>query len=132
MHYDKFSVELCREHPRKIFVFGDNLRRKGTRGQAAIRNEPNAFGVATKIAPLMSPPAFFEDNDQYLPVIADDLFKIKTAYHGFDSPYTAIVFPTMGLGTGLAKLQEKSPTMWDGLGWLLYQYFGYINGDHSE
>ena len=41
--------EFVRNHPDFIFVFGDNLAKKGLGGQAReMRGEPNAVGIATK------------------------------------------------------------------------------------
>ena len=54
-----FTERLLRENPHKIFVFGDNMKRYGKRGQAVIRDEPNAYGVATKRYPSMDNWAFF-------------------------------------------------------------------------
>ena len=48
-----YTPGLLRSMPEKIFVFGDNLLQRGTKGQAAIRGEPNAVGVPTKRAPSM-------------------------------------------------------------------------------
>lgn len=127
MCHDKFSVSLCRDHPQKMFVFGDNLQRKGKGGQAVIRDEPNAYGIATKLAPLMSPPAFFPNTDEYIPAIDHDILRIKRDYHTMHKGYSAIVFPVDGLGTGRARLSDVSPTMWDGLNRLLYHHLGYRN-----
>lgn len=128
MTHDKFSTDLCRQHPNKMFVFGDNLQRLGKGGQAVIREEPNAFGIATKVAPLMSPPAFFKDDLRNLDAIEADILNIKTEYIKLWSPYTAIVFPLNGIGTGLARLQESAPRVWDGLNWLLLEHLNYQNG----
>lgn len=128
MAHDRFSVDLCRQHPNKLFVFGDNIQRRGKGGQAIIRDEPNAFGIATKVAPLMSPPAFFQDDINNLDAIEADILKIKIEYIKLWSTYTAIVFPLNGIGTGLARLQETAPMVWDGLNWLLQKHLGYQNG----
>lgn len=131
MIHNRFTPELCQEHQQKLFVFGDNLQRKGKRGQAAIRDEQNAFGIATKIAPLMSPPAFFGNDDTYLPDVIKDIRLIYDTYHAPWSRYTAVVFPAQGLGTGLARLPETSPTMWSSLCQLLHHFFGYNNGQNQ-
>lgn len=56
-----FSIEQCLHNPDKIYVFGDNLIKKGLGGQAQIRNCPNAFGISTKRFPSMSLDSFFSD-----------------------------------------------------------------------
>lgn len=39
-----FSVEDCNNHPKDIYIFGDNLIGEGCSSQAVIRNCCNAFG----------------------------------------------------------------------------------------
>jgi hypothetical protein len=48
LHY---TAELLVAHPHTLFVFGDNVQRYGKGGQAMIRDEPNALGVATPPSP---------------------------------------------------------------------------------
>ena len=38
-----------------IFIFGDNDIEKGKKGQAIIRNMPNALGIPTKKLPSLKP-----------------------------------------------------------------------------
>ena len=38
-----YKVKDLKNNPNKIFVFGDNLKRKGEGGQAIIRGEENAY-----------------------------------------------------------------------------------------
>lgn len=45
------TKDFLQEHPRCIFVFGDNLARRGHGGAAALRDSSNAYGFVTKIAP---------------------------------------------------------------------------------
>lgn len=120
---ERFSVNLCRNHPDKIFVFGDNLDRSGRGGQAIIRYEPNAFGVPTKRFPRMHESAFFSDQDCERKHVTDSLrrlWQLGQSKH--------IVFPTDGLGTGLAKMREKSPLIYTEMCEILLNHFGYKNG----
>lgn len=100
---NKITPETCRQHPEIVFVFGDNLIQKGKAGQACIRDEPNAFGIPTKRLPSMSEHAFFSDQPDELCAVVQSL----TFLLGL-SESRRIVFP-MELGTGLAKMPEKSP-----------------------
>ena len=50
-----------RQNPKHVFVFGDNLLRKGYGGAAILRNEPNVYGFVTKKAPTNNP------SDSYTP-----------------------------------------------------------------
>lgn len=58
---DNLTVELCRNNPAKIFVFGDNLAGTGMAGQH--RKQPNAFGIPTKRYPSMHDGSFFSDSE---------------------------------------------------------------------
>ena len=118
----RYTNEDVKANPNKIYVFGDNTKRVGTGGQAQIRNNPNAMGIATKLAPSMDETAFMTDKDldKNKSIIDKDISKIK-------STRKTIVFPKDGLGTGLAKLKEKAPKTYQYLKEKLLQEFGFNN-----
>ena len=95
--------------PDKVFVFGDNLQRRGLGGQAReMRGEPNAVGIPTKKAPSMAESSFFTDKDyemfrQHVKPNVDFLL-------AFDG---TIVWPQDGIGTGLAQLPERASKIWE-------------------
>lgn len=118
--YEQYTSELLRNNPGKIYVFGDNMKRYGKRGQAVIRDEPNAFGVATKRYPSMDDWAFFSDKyDEYEAVVSDlrELYTLGKKH--------TVVFPSAGIGTGLAKMKERSPGVWSKMSFILKTHFGY-------
>lgn len=119
----EYTPELLRENPEKIYVFGDNMKRYGKRGQAVIRNEPNAYGVATKRYPSMEDWAFFSDKSDEFDCVIKDLRGLYTL-----SKTHTIVFPEAGIGTGLAKMELKSFALWSKMNSILKDYFGYVNG----
>ncbi len=105
-----FSIEDCEANPHKLYVFGDNLLRKGSgpySGQAVIRHCKNAHGVATKREPNNMPYAFFSDKLEEFRAVDIDLYRIH--YKAHELGCTTLVFPKAGLGTGRACLAEKSP-----------------------
>ena len=111
------------ENQEKIFVFGDNMVRKGKGGQAVIRDCPNAFGIATKRYPSMNEDAFFSDQPDEFDVVMNDLrqlYKLSKSH--------TIVFPVGGIGTGLAQMEKRSFAIWSKMCWILKDYFGYVNG----
>ena len=116
-----FSVEDCEANPHKLYIFGDNLLRKGSgpgSGQAVIRHCQNAHGIATKREPNNMPYAFFSDKeDEFAAVESDFLSLLEKA-----DDYSVIVLPQAGLGTGRAKLQDKSP----GIHAYIAEWMGYI------
>lgn len=97
-----------------VFVFGDNMARKGLGGQAReMRGEPNAIGVPTKWRPSRDEAAYFTDDDS-----SARLFQVREAIDGaFRAMQDAlsagrnVVIPTDGLGTGLADLPRRAPTI---------------------
>jgi hypothetical protein len=111
-------------NPNKLYIFGDNVKRIGTGGQAQIRNNPNAMGIATKLAPSMDESAFMTDKDlsKNKAIIDEDIAKIKAAATG-----KVVVFPKDGLGTGLAKLKEKAPKTYTYLKQRLLEEFSFDN-----
>jgi hypothetical protein len=118
----RYTNSDVKANPNKIYVFGDNTQRIGTGGQAQIRNNSNAMGIATKIAPSMDESAFMTDKDlsKNRMIIDEDIAKIKATGK-------LVVFPKDGLGTGLAKLKEKAPQTYAYLKQRLLQEFGFDN-----
>lgn len=90
-----------------MFIFGDNDVQRGKKGQAIIRDEPNAFGVPTKKRPSFDSDAYYTDAE-----LERNKSKIDRAFFVImteRSKYKGIFLPENGLGTGLAKLQQKAP-----------------------
>lgn len=96
------TVERVRENPKSAYLFADSLSGKGRRGQAVIRDEPNAFGIPVK-----------KTYSGRLMHFSDDDF--VTNKEAIDAAFDAIpddmdvVVPSAGLGSGAAKLEEKAP-----------------------
>jgi len=99
-----YTIELCRQNPDSVFIFGDNLIGKGTGGQAKIRHEPNAHGVPTKKLPSMYEDSFFSDDE-----FEENIKHISYALDNIPNRFSTIVFPEDGLGTGLAELPIRAP-----------------------
>tara|TARA_R110002020_G_scaffold14091_4_gene50140 strand:+ start:3278 stop:3718 length:441 start_codon:yes stop_codon:yes gene_type:complete len=101
---DWYNDELLDQHPDKLFLFGDNERRRGKGGQAAIRHHPHAHGVRTKAAPHWGNDAFWTDDnyDENVRMIDEDLDAAMATGK-------QIVIPEAGLGTGRARLPDLAP-----------------------
>lgn len=108
--------EMVRAEPETLWVFGDNLMRAGYGGQAKeMRGEPNAVGIPTKLAPRMDARAFLSDDDgvRYEFNLAAGLAFERLAQH-LETGGT-VVFPSDGIGTGLADLERRAPRIWASL-----------------
>lgn len=106
-----YTHEMCANNPEKIFVFGDNIMRQGTGGQAVIRPYPNTIGIATKLLPTLNKNAFMSDNNiTHKMMMTEDLLKLVIILS--NNPNTVIVFPYDGLGTGLSDLPNKAPQIY--------------------
>lgn len=117
-----YTKNLLKHHPDKIFVFGCNMKRYGKGGQAVIRDEPNAFGIATKRYPSRDDWAYFSDKQDEKEFVLQDLRNLyKLAQH------KVIVFPEAGIGTGLAEIEKRSPVIWNMLCDVLLNHFGFDN-----
>lgn len=99
-------------NPDILYLFGDNLTRKGFGGQAAeMRGEPNSFGIATKRSISHNfPDDYFFDAQVDVKGIIDSEFDRLYAMLGA-LKYSAVVVPLDGIGTGLAKMVENAPNM---------------------
>ncbi|AFO71699.1 hypothetical protein phiCbK_184 [Caulobacter phage phiCbK] len=102
--------EDLRRNSDVLYVFGDNMIRKGMGGQAGhMRGEPNAVGVATKRTPGMHDTDFFGDD----PVAVDA--QCRTIDEDFRRLFAhvkkggIVVWPSDGIGTGLSELPTRSP-----------------------
>ncbi len=107
-------------NPNVLYIFGDNLERTGFGGQAKeMRGEPNAFGIATKRRPSHGSPADYfhdEEEDAWIKIYKEfEELKIQLIIFKADGgkkfKYRAIVIPSDGIGTGLAKLPEYAPKL---------------------
>lgn len=97
-----------RENPDTAYLFGDNLAGIGYGGQAKeCRGEPNGIGIPTKLYPGNKPEDFMSDLDFF-----SNAAQIDKAFDRLKK-YSKIVIPKDGIGTGLAKLQEKAPQTFD-------------------
>lgn len=105
---DHITRAMLRAEPEKLFVFGDNIRRKGYGGQAKeMRDEPNAVGIPTKVYPAWDNGAFFTDSDL--------LLFVKHSTKDFQRLFNhkgIIVWPTNGIGTRRAQLKKRAPRIW--------------------
>jgi hypothetical protein len=100
-----------RENRSQLFVFGDNLLRRGLGGQAReCRGEPNAVGIPTKRRPSNSPDAFLTDADLavWRTACGPDFERIESWLNASK----IVVFPEAGLGTGRAQLEQSAPIIW--------------------
>ena len=60
------TAQWLNENPNAVFVFGDNIERRGIGGAAQLRYHPQSYGFITKKSPTHDPSAFFKP-DEYLP-----------------------------------------------------------------
>lgn len=103
-----YTREMAQDHPDELFVFGDNLTKTGFGGQARVlRGEPNAVGIPTKVSPAQ----YFSDSDFAKAKIAIDAAYVKLANHLAQNGI--VNWPADGVGTGLARLEEKAPKIWE-------------------
>lgn len=117
-----YTTQLVRSNPDKVFLFGDNLLRRGQAGQACIRFENNSFGIVTKRIPSMKEGSFFSDKEDELTTLDRDLeILIRLGER------RTIVIPYTGIGTGLARLKQSSPIAWEHLCFVLKEYFNFDN-----
>lgn len=91
-----------------MYLFGDNLTRKGLGGQAKeMRGEPNAIGVATKNTCGGSDSDYFADDQLNIVVSVFETDLAPAIRHLQDGGI--LVIPADGLGTGLSELPKRAP-----------------------
>lgn len=114
----RISRKDIKANPDVLYIFGDNLDRKGMGGQAAeMRGEPNSFGIATKrrITHNSVDDYFFDEDEDVIDIINTEFDRLKIALWQRDPKlnwkYKAVVIPLDGIGTGLSKLPETAPEL---------------------
>ena len=117
-----FSVKDCNHNPNKIYIFGDNLCGIGKGGQAIIRDCSNAYGIPTKRLPSMNSDSFFSDEFDEYEATKSAIEKLVVMKHSRKE--VTFVFPTGGLGTGLAQMKTKSPKLFKYMNEQLNKHFG--------
>ena len=106
-----YTVDDCKNNPKKLYIFGDNLIHEGCGGQAIIRHCENSFGIPTKRLPNMNEEAFFSDQPDEIQQTLAHLIALVTVFEtGY---FDTLIFPLDGVGTGRAKLKEKSPIIYN-------------------
>jgi hypothetical protein len=105
--FTPYTPNYLRSHSNIIFVFGDNLLRKGKEAQAIIRDLPNAVGLTSKRTPDHCPNAYMTGTDSDYADVTSDLALIE----GLASAGKQLVFPSTGIGTGLARLATTAPDL---------------------
>ncbi len=118
-YYKIYTLDLVESDPTRVFIFGDNLARRGRKGQAIIRNFNNVIGVPTKRYPCMkSRKCFFSDKIDEMIFVRRELVKISELLKNGKK----IGLPIDGLGTGLAELKKRSPVIFKYIVLFMRQY----------
>lgn len=103
-----WDTDITRSLPKWLFIYGDNDERKGLKGQAVIRNEPNAMGIPTKKKPRLTDDSFYTDTEY-----KENTKKIQASINAIhkvllSGKYTDLVL-NENIGMGLAQLDKKAP-----------------------
>jgi len=89
------TAEFLRLHPTYVFVYGDNLVRKGKGGAAKLRNEPNTYGFVTKKYPNNQDRSFYRP-DEYAEVFEVELRKLTKEIES--NPHKLYLISKLGAG----------------------------------
>lgn len=102
--------DAVQEHPEILFVFADNMARRGFGGQAAaMRDEPNAIGVPTKWRPSTEDVAYFVDSDWENPVVRQAIENAFSACRAALEAGRDVMIPKAGFGSDRAELPARAP-----------------------
>lgn len=122
----QYDIALCQANPDKLYVFGDNMYKMGTRGQACIRSAKNSIGITTKVFPSNKgdKPFFIDNSVDHAQVITDSIHEVLNKYK--DGNYKSIVFSIHPLGSGNAQMKNRCPNLFNFLNTELRLKFGII------
>ena len=103
--------KMLQDEPNTLFIFGDNLMRRGLGGQAKeMRGEPNAIGLPTKHAPSMDEDSFFTEDD--IKFLMEPVAVIISKLVSHLENGGTVVWPQDGVGTGRAELKKRAPNIY--------------------
>ena len=122
----RLTPQIVERHQDKTFIFGDNLERVGTGGQAIVRGLTNTYGIRTKKSPRNDKASYFYDSDfiWFTTVVLEDFVKIQKL-----NQTSSIVFCETGYGNGLAKLPTQAPRCYK---YLINHLNSYCKGNYFE
>lgn len=99
-----------RANPTTLYVFGENMVRRGLGGQAReMRGEPNAVGVPTKWFPSRDAHSYFRDRDFENNLVMSIIRNQFGRLYLWLKQGNNVAIPADGLGTGLAELPKRAP-----------------------
>lgn len=92
------SKSYLRQHSNDVFVFGDNTIRRGKKGAAILRDEPNTYGFVTQKYPSSRDTAHYRVGE-YKQVFINEMLRLEsTIVSNPDKTYLI-----SKLGSGLAN-----------------------------
>ena len=118
-----WTINDVREYSDYLFIFGDNDVKKGKRGQAIIRDEPNVAGIPTKKFPSNMSSSFYNDIEYQKNIIKIDKAIENILLRVKNEGYKGIILPKDGLGTGLAKLNIYAPKTFEYLNKKIHDFY---------
>lgn len=89
------NQKYLQDHPDEVFVFGDNTIRRGKKGAAIMRDEPNSYGFITKKFPSFDKDAYYKANE-YRQVFRKELDKLIKKIEG--NPDKRYLISKLGAG----------------------------------
>jgi len=102
---DKLTTARCNKNKDSIYVYADNIIKKGKSGQAIIRDCENAIGIPIKRFPKNNDESNLRDTIEDTRAVIVALNKIKMkSYNGYK-----IMLPKEGLGINLNNLGLHAP-----------------------
>lgn len=120
LRWANITRQAVKSNHQLLFVFGDNMTRRGMGGQAAaMRGEPNAIGIPTKWSPG------WQDQDYFTDMVLDSSQVMAAIDAGFETIRLtlqsghSVVIPKAFIGTGYAQMPERSPRLYQYMVWEL-------------
>ena len=109
---DNVTKEAMRQRPDDLFVFEDNMARRGSRGQAReIRGEPNALGIPASWDPKGGQGASFSDADWDKPNVRRAVTSALDQIERAVADGQTVVVASDGVGAGQGKLAQNAPAI---------------------
>jgi hypothetical protein len=118
-----------KNNPNTLFIFGDNDKRSGYGGLAKeLRGAKNAIGIRVKKKPSLDTDAFYTDVEikENMEKICADINKIIDKINS--GKYDTIIYPSDGIGTGLAQMKQYCPETFNNMNLILEGTLDIRNG----
>lgn len=123
----KYTQNTPKNDNKTLYLFSDNMEKRGVYDQAIIRHNENTFGIPIKKKRNNQHVSYFTDWDynENKKTLDESLEQLNTVIESGD--YSRIVFPKEGFGVNSGRLHYKAPKTYKYLKYKMNKLFDSLD-----